>query len=62
MNFQKQFDRLGCCISWRSVGSERQLLLVCLSGRAAHNNLISQCQSELQDEDLPRLPGETICC
>lgn len=62
MSFQKQFDRHGCYISWRSVGSGCQLLLVCLSGRAAYNNLISQRQRELQDKDVPQLPGETICC
>lgn len=62
MSSQKQFGRLGCCRSWRSVGNGRQLLLVYLSGRAGHNNLISQRQRKFQDENVPRAPAETICC
>jgi hypothetical protein len=50
MSSQKQFGRLGCCRSWRSEGNGRQLLLVCLSGRSAHDNLISQRQRKFQDE------------
>lgn len=62
MNSQKQFDRLGCCRSWRSVDNEHQLLLVCLSGRAVQDRVIRQPQRESPGENVPQLSGVKICC